>query len=125
MKKLKFKPLPRSARAGTPTGLDEALGRLSIGSGTGGRGSSPFQTPPSSRSKLGASRGTYAFTYSPESSDDEQPNFGSSMRSSVGPSGKARGKMPRVSEEAVQAYAAKQQRKKRVMQLLKEKVTAK
>jgi len=33
--------------------------------------------------------------------------------------------MPRVSEEAVQAYAAKQQRKKMVMQLLKEKVTAK
>ena len=129
MKKLKFKPLPRSARAGTPTGLDEALGRLSIGSGGGGRGSSPFQTPPSSRSKMGASRGTYALTYSPDTSEDEQPNFSSSMRSSmrssIGPSSRGKGKMPRVSEEAVQAYAAKQQRKKMVMQLLKEKVTAK
>ena len=125
MKKLKFKPLARNARAGTPTGLDEALGRLSIGSGGGGRGSSPFQTPPSSKSKLGASKGTYTFTYSPDTSDDEQPNFNLSMRSSIGPSSKGRGKMPRVSEESVQAYAAKQQRKKRVMQLLKEKVIAK
>jgi len=78
---------------------------------------------------MGASRGTYALTYSPDTSEDEQPNFSSSMRSSmrssIGPSSRGKGKMPRVSEEAVQAYAAKQQRKKMVMQLLKEKVTAK
>jgi len=125
MRKLKFKPQARNARAGTPTALDEALGRLTIGSPGNGRGDSPFQTPPSSRSKLGASRaGTFALTFSPDTSDDEgmRSSFRSSMRSSVGAGGKRQTKLPKVTEEDVKAYAASDARKKRVMQLLKDKI---
>jgi len=125
MRKLKFKPQARNARADTPTALDEALGRLTIGSPGNGRGDSPFQTPPSSRSKLGASRaGTFALTYSPDTSDDEgfRSSFRSSVRSSVGGGSKRQTKLPRVTEEDVKAYADRQARKKQVMQLLKSKI---
>lgn len=124
MKRLKFRTITRGTRAGTPTTLDEALGRLSLGS-NGGRGDSPFQTPPSSRSKLG--RSTYALTYSPDTSEDEGANLGrsfrSSMRSSVGASaGKTKARLPRVSEEEIKAYGEKQARKRQVMLLLKQKL---
>lgn len=136
MRKLKFKPQARNARAGTPTTLDEALGRLTIGNvgGVGspadGRGDrdSPFQTPPSSRSKLGTSRvgtGTFALTYSPDTSDDEgfRSSFRSSMRSSVGVgAGRKTAKLPRATEEDVKVYAEGWARKRKVMLLLKAKI---
>jgi nucleoporin NUP159 len=129
MKRLKFKALPRGARQGTPSALDEALGRLSLGSPNGGRAESPFQTPPSTRSKLSASKGTYALTYSPDTSEDEGPAFKESFRSSMGSSAgaysRSKGKMPKVSVEQVDAYMAKQEKKKKVMQLLREKLVAK
>jgi len=120
MKKLKFRA--RSARGGTPTTLDEALGRMSLGSGTGGRENSPFATPPSSRSKTNGSRSTYQLTYSPDTSDDEPSTLRRSARLAVGASGQKRLKAARVTDEEVRTLMARRERRSRVMQCLKEQV---
>lgn len=121
MKRLKFRA--RHIREGTPTTLDEALGRLSIGSAGGAREDSPFMTPPTSRSKMGP-KSTYQLTYSADSSDDESPTFQRSLRSSVGVSGK-KGKVAKVTEEQIKSYVTRQERRKQVLQSLKEQVLEK
>lgn len=118
MRKLKFKS--RSFREGTPSTLNEALGRLSLGSNGGER---TLRTPPSSKSQRA---GTYELTYTPEeSSDEDQDEFSSfrnSLRSSQGIGGGKQLQLPKVTNQEIEQYAKKKAERKQFTQLLKEKV---
>jgi len=116
MRRLRFKAGPLHFED-----LDVGLGALSLGGADG----SPFATPPSSRKTKPP--GTYALSY-----DYETPNASPSptrdrgFRSSLTASARARARQEdlraRVTEEDVEAFKERRERRKKVFQVLREKV---
>lgn len=120
MRRLRFRP-----GAATFEDLDIGLEALSLGESTGNRDGSVFATPPSSRTNK--TPGTYQLSYEDDTpSASPSPAREKGFRSSLTASARARARQgdtrANVSEEDIDAFKARRERRKNVLGVLRKKI---